>query len=114
ATLVISYIVHQKQEVPVEGRTTIDVALQPQAIAGEGLVVTALDQDGEAKEVTYSTQKMGREELSDVQPLNATSPSSGRAAGIPRGESSTGLGGDSRFGPAAVGTDFASAHRGSA
>ncbi|HLR24980.1 MAG TPA: carboxypeptidase-like regulatory domain-containing protein [Fodinibius sp.] len=114
ATLVISYIGYQKQEVPIEGRTTIDVALQPKAITGEELVVTALGQEREAKELTYSTQNIGSEELSDVQPLNVTSSLSGRVAGISISESSTGLGGDSRFGPAAVGTDFASAHRGSA
>src|SRR5699024_1860541 len=41
-TLVVSYIGYQTQEVLINGRTTIDMVLQPQAIAGEELVVTAL------------------------------------------------------------------------
>src|SRR5699024_8242172 len=38
-TLVVSYIGYQTQEVPIDGRTTIDVALQSQAISGEEMVV---------------------------------------------------------------------------
>src|SRR5690625_4191421 len=45
-TLVFSFVGYQTQEVPIQGRTEIDAALQPQAIAGEELVV-----------VGYGTQK---------------------------------------------------------
>lgn len=38
-TLVFSFVGYQTKEVPVNGRTEIDIALQPQAIAGEELVV---------------------------------------------------------------------------
>src|SRR5699024_6681074 len=38
-TLVVSYIGYQTQEVPIDGRTTIDVALQSQATSGEEIVV---------------------------------------------------------------------------
>src|SRR5699024_3725926 len=38
-TLVVSFIGYQTKEVPIDGRTEIDVALQPQAIAGEEMVV---------------------------------------------------------------------------
>lgn len=38
-TLVFSFIGYQTREVPINGRTTIDVALQPQAILGEEVVV---------------------------------------------------------------------------
>lgn len=38
-TLVFSFIGYQTLQVPINGRTNIDVALQPQAVAGEELVV---------------------------------------------------------------------------
>ncbi len=38
-TLVFSFIGYQTQEVPINGRTSIDVVMQTQAIAGEELVV---------------------------------------------------------------------------
>src|SRR5699024_8281968 len=38
-TLVISFIGYQTQEVPINGRASLDVALQPQAVMGEEMVV---------------------------------------------------------------------------
>ncbi|MDR8391176.1 TonB-dependent receptor [Aliifodinibius sp. S!AR15-10] len=38
-TLVASFVGFQTQEIPINGRTTIDIRLQPQAISGEELVV---------------------------------------------------------------------------
>src|SRR5699024_8366864 len=91
-TLVVSYIGYQTQEVPIDGRTTIDVALQSQAISGEELVVTALGQKRAEESLTYSTQNISSDELADAQPLNVTNSLSGRVSGISINESSTGLG----------------------
>ncbi|WP_395262480.1 SusC/RagA family TonB-linked outer membrane protein [Halalkalibaculum sp. DA3122] len=43
-TLVFSFIGYQTQEVPIDGRTSFDVALQTQAVSGEELVVTGYSQ----------------------------------------------------------------------
>src|SRR5690625_1441890 len=43
-TLVVSFIGYQTQEIAINGRSEVDVALLPQAIAGEELVVTGYSQ----------------------------------------------------------------------
>ena len=38
-TLVFSFVGYQTREVPIDGRTTVDVTLQPEAVAAEEVVV---------------------------------------------------------------------------
>ncbi|MDR9365044.1 MAG: TonB-dependent receptor [Balneolaceae bacterium] len=60
-TLIVSYIGYQTMEVPINGRTELDLSLQPQAITGEELVV-----------VGYGTQE--RSTLAgSVETVDATS-----------------------------------------
>lgn len=47
-TLLISYIGYQRQELPIEGRSSIEVELVPQTIMGDELVVVAYGQAREA------------------------------------------------------------------
>jgi len=55
-TLVFSFVGYRTEEVPLQGRTQIDVALQPEALVGEGVVVTALNIERTEESVGYATQ----------------------------------------------------------
>ncbi len=48
-TLVFSFIGYQSQEVPLNGRSTLEISLQPQAIAGDEVVVTAFGLERETQ-----------------------------------------------------------------
>lgn len=63
-TLVFSFVGYQTREVPVQGRTGINIALQPQAISGEEMVV-----------VGYSSQRKmdltGAVDVADVENMQS-------------------------------------------
>jgi TonB-linked SusC/RagA family outer membrane protein len=66
-TLVVSFIGYQTKEVPVEGRTKIDVILQPQAIAGEELVVVSYGSQS-TRNLSSSIENIDSQALED-QPV---------------------------------------------
>ncbi|MDR8390189.1 SusC/RagA family TonB-linked outer membrane protein [Aliifodinibius sp. S!AR15-10] len=65
-TLVFSFIGFQTQEVPINGRTQLNIALQPQTIAGEELVVVGYGTQ-EKGSITGSISSVGSEELGKVK-----------------------------------------------
>src|SRR5699024_1549982 len=68
-TLVFTYIGYQRQEVPVNGRMEIDVGLQPQAIAGEEVVVTGYMAQ-EVADLTGSVSVVSSDEIAKNQHSN--------------------------------------------
>lgn len=80
-TLIFSFIGFQTKEIPVNGRTTINVVLQSQTIAGEELVVVGY---GAQQKATVSGSVSGIEEaqLTQAPVANASELLAGTAAGL--------------------------------
>jgi len=96
AVLVFSFMGYETQEVPVDGKTTIDVVLKSNNIAVDEVVVTALGIKREAKTLTYSSQEVSGEEMMKARDINFMSGLSGKTAGLEIRKSSSGAGGSTR------------------
>src|SRR5699024_5228321 len=68
-TLVVSYIGYQTQEVPIRGRTEINITLQSQAISGEEMVVVGYGIQKES-EVTGSVGTIEMNENLESAPVS--------------------------------------------
>ncbi|SMO50490.1 TonB-linked outer membrane protein, SusC/RagA family [Fodinibius sediminis] len=80
-TLVFTYIGYQRQEVPIGGRTELDVALQPQAIAGEELVVVGYGTMRKT-DLAGAVSTVNEEEFERVPTTNPLMSLQGRSAGL--------------------------------
>lgn len=80
-TLVFTYIGYQEQEVPINGRTEIDIAMQPEAIAGDELVVVGYGTQ-ERQDVTGSVSQVSSEALESRPATNMTSLLQGKSPGV--------------------------------
>ena len=81
-TLVFSFVGYRTEEVPLQGRTELDVALQSQALVGEGVVVTALNIERTEESVGYATQQIDGESLIQVEQPNVINNLNGKVAGL--------------------------------
>ena len=81
-TLVYSYLGFETQEVAVNGRTSIDLALAPGAEALDEVVVTALGIKREDKSLGYSVEKVVGQELTRVANPNVMNSLSGKVSGV--------------------------------
>ena len=73
AVLVFSFVGYEMQEVPVDGRTSIDVVLKSNNIAVDEVVVTALGIKREAKTLTYSSQEVSGDDMMKARDVVITS-----------------------------------------
>jgi TonB-linked SusC/RagA family outer membrane protein len=96
ATLSFSFIGMTSQIVALDGRTEFNIALVPTAFGVDEVVVTALGIEKQARSLTYSTQKVGGDDLTSVKNVNMINSLSGKSAGLVIGQSSSGVGGSSR------------------
>lgn len=80
-TLIFSFIGYQTNEVPIAGRTKIDVALQAQAIAGEELVVVGYGTQ-QKSDMTGSVGSVDEEAFQQRSPTNIQQGLAGRIAGV--------------------------------
>ncbi|MFD2247044.1 SusC/RagA family TonB-linked outer membrane protein [Pontibacter ruber] len=81
ATLVFSFIGMITQEVPVQGRSTVDVQLRTDEKQLEEVVVVGYGTQ-ERREVTGATAKVTSEELQDLPVVGVDQALQGRAAGV--------------------------------
>ncbi len=95
-TLVFTYIGHVRQEVPLNGRTRIDVVLAEQIIEGQELVVTAFGIERESKSLTYSAQSVDVAAISEARELNVMASLQGKVAGLTISSASNGVGSPTR------------------
>jgi TonB-linked SusC/RagA family outer membrane protein len=93
-TLVVSYIGYQSQEVPINGRSTVDIAMQTQTITGAELVVTALGGQRQERSLGYSAQNISSEDI-DRAP-NISEGLQGQVAGLEVTSASGTVGSSSR------------------
>ncbi len=80
--LVFTYIGFETQEVPLNGRTTVNVQLSVANTALNEVVVTALGISREAKSLTYSAQKVDSEELTKATGTTVINGLQGKISGL--------------------------------
>lgn len=105
-TLVYTYIGYQRMEVPINGRTQLDIELQATAVTGEDVVVTALGIDREARALGYSVARVEPEAMTVNRTPNFMDALQGKMAGVnvsslgtgPQGSSKVRIRGQSSFG----------------
>ena len=96
ATLVISYLGHQTQEVAVPANGNVTVMLKSESRQIDEVVVTALGIRRSEKALSYNVQKVGTDELTTVKNTNFMNSLNGKVAGININASSAGMGGATR------------------
>lgn len=80
-TLVFSFVGYQTQEVPVNGRTEIDVALQVQAVSGEELVVVGYG-SVQKSDLTGSISSLPADQLNTGSQASVDQAIQGRIPGV--------------------------------
>lgn len=80
-TLIFSFVGYQTQEVPIGGRTTVDIVLQSQAIAGDELVVVGYGSQKKA-DITSAVSEVDMESVGDRPVSNMTNLMQGQAPGL--------------------------------
>lgn len=96
AVLVFSYVGYDKQELKVTGESKITVKMVVANSSLNQIVVTALGLKQEKKSLTYATQSVGTEALTEARSLNVINGLEGKVAGLNISESGSGVGGASR------------------
>lgn len=97
ATLVFSYIGMKSKEVTLNGQTTLNIQLEPEATQLKEVVVTALGIKREKKALGYAMQEVKGEELLKGREPNITNALSGKFSGVQIIRSSNGPGGSSKI-----------------
>jgi len=80
-TLIFSYIGYHSQEVSIDGRETIDIELQPAAIAGDEIVVVGYGVQRRS-DMTGSVGSVSADEIQSRPTTNIEQALSGRVAGV--------------------------------
>lgn len=96
-TLQFSYISMKTVDEPINGRSTIDVAMASDSEALEEVVVTAMGIKRESKTLTYSAQTVGGKDLNEIKNVNMINSLQGKSAGLQITPNSTGAGGASKI-----------------
>jgi TonB-linked SusC/RagA family outer membrane protein len=81
-TLIFSFVGFKAQEIPVEGRSVIDVVMEESIEALEEVVVTALGIRREEKSLGFSVGRVDGEELTRVAQENVLNSMAGKVAGV--------------------------------
>jgi TonB-linked SusC/RagA family outer membrane protein len=96
-SLVFSFVGMIKQEIPIRGRTVIDVELEPAVEEMEEVVVTALGISRERKALGYSVQDVSGEDLTQVPESNLLNSMTGKVAGVQITSASGAVGSSTRI-----------------
>lgn len=80
-TLVVSYIGYKSQNVPIAGRTELQIVLEPDVFLGEEMVVTGYGEQKKAT-VTGSIASVATEQLTQSPVANVTNALAGRLPGL--------------------------------
>lgn len=81
ATLVISYLGFITKKIPINGKTSFEVVLQPDTEALDDVVVIGYGKSSR-RNVTGAVVKVGSESIKKLEPLNAAQSLQGTAAGV--------------------------------
>ncbi len=81
-TLVFSFIGMKPQEIPIQGRTRIDVVMLPDLVGLDEIVVTAVGISREKRELGYNVQSVESEILTSRPNSDIVNSLAGRTSGI--------------------------------
>lgn len=95
--LVVTYVGFSPQEIPVNGRSVIDVKMKEENNTMNEVVVTAMGILRKEKSLTYATQKVSSDDFMKVQDANVANSLEGKVAGIVITPSAGGAGGASKI-----------------
>jgi TonB-linked SusC/RagA family outer membrane protein len=96
AILEFSYTGYASQSITVGSDDTYNVTLR-EGVNLDEVVVTALGISREKKSLTYASQEVGGEALTDVKDVNAINALTGKAAGVVINRNGSGVGGSTRI-----------------
>ncbi len=97
SNLVFSFIGFTTQEIPVNGRSVIDVILVSETLGLDEVVVTALNIPREQKTLGFAMTEVQGDEIAAVNTVNPVLALQGKAAGLSIGGSDGGLFGNSKI-----------------
>ena len=97
AVLTVTFVGFEPQEVPVNGRSVINVRMKEENRTMQEVVVTAMGILRKEKSLTYATQQVKSEDLMRVQDPNVANSLEGKIAGITITPSAGGAGGASKI-----------------
>lgn len=96
AILVFSFIGYAAQEVPVSGRTSVDVVMDLDIKNLSEVVITAFGIEKEKKAIGFATQELSRKDLTDARSVNVANYLTGKVAGVQVSMSASGTGGSGK------------------
>ncbi len=96
-SLLFSFIGYNTQTIDINGKSTINVVMQPGNLNLNEVVVTALGISKEKKSLAYSTQQVKSDELTAVKEVNPINALDGKVAGMTINQSASGTGGSTRI-----------------
>lgn len=97
ATLVVSYVGYQTEEVSVAGQNTLAITMKPLPGSGlQDLVVTALGVKQTQKSLSYNVQSVSSDQLNTVKTDNMMNSLNGKVAGLTISPSASGVGGSAK------------------
>ncbi len=94
--LVFSFVGYITQEVPINGRASVEVSLAADTKQLSEVVVTALGIEKEKKALGYSIQSVSGESLTTARETNVVNQLAGKIAGVSVIGSPSGIGGSAR------------------
>ncbi|HKJ34572.1 MAG TPA: SusC/RagA family TonB-linked outer membrane protein [Balneolales bacterium] len=95
-SLVYSYIGYARKVIAINGRSVINMKLQPASIQSKGVVVTAFGIKRNSRNLGYSVQTVSGNKLSKVPSSNLGADLEGKVAGVQISTTSSGVAGASR------------------
>lgn len=96
AVLSFRYVGFESQDVPLNGRTNVDVELVEDILAIEEVVITALSIERDKNSLGYSITQVGSDELNSVKESNPINSLAGKVAGLQISSTPTGVDGSTR------------------
>lgn len=97
SVLIFSFVGYARKEVPVNGRSQIDVSLAVDTKELSEIVVTALNIERESKGLGFAVQEVQGEELDEARETNFVNSLAGRVAGVNVTNGASGVGSSSRI-----------------
>ncbi|MCD9017644.1 SusC/RagA family TonB-linked outer membrane protein [Parachryseolinea silvisoli] len=96
-TLVFSFVGYIAQPVPIDGKTTIDVALAPDVASLGEVVITALGIQKESKKLGYAVETVQLDALQKNRTVNVGESLEGKVAGLDISPPSSGAGASTKI-----------------
>ena len=81
-TLIFSYVGMETQEVPINGRTSVNVLMKPSSIMVDEIVVTAMGIKTEKKKLNFAVQSLDSDELMGGANTNFVNSLQGKVSGL--------------------------------